>query len=173
MTRIESGSLDVAREAVDLTDAVAAAAHDLRAELAGHRLVLAVPPSLPLVMADPRMLHHVLVNLLDNAAKYASAGTEIRLEGQRLPAGLSLTILDQGPGLPPGEEALLFERFARVKGGDQTGGTGLGLAIVKGFADAMGLAVSAANRGDVAGSRFVLTWPESMICKARPAGEAE
>ena len=173
MTRIESGSLDVAREAVDLTDAVAAAAHDLRAELAGHHLVLAVPPSLPLVLADPRMLHHVLVNLLDNAAKYASAGTEIRLEGQRLPAGLSLTILDQGPGLPPGEEALLFERFARVKGGDQTGGTGLGLAIVKGFADAMGLAVSAANRGDVAGSRFVLTWPESMICKARPAGEAE
>ena len=173
MTRIESGSLDVAREAVDLTDAVAAAAHDLRAELAGHHLVLAVPPSLPLVLADPRMLHHVLVNLLDNAAKYASAGTEIRLEGQRLPAGLSLTILDQGPGLPPGEEALLFERFARVKGGDQTGGPGLGLAIVKGFADAMGLAVSAANRGDVAGSRFVLTWPESMICKARPAGEAE
>ena len=68
-----------------------------------------------------------------------------------------------GPGLPPGEEALLFERFARVKGDDRQGGTGLGLAIVKGFADAMGLAVTAANRNDAAGSRFVLTWPETMI----------
>ena len=163
MTRIEGGSLEVRHEAVDLTDAVAAAAHDLRSELAGHRLLLAVPPSLPLVTADPRMLHHVLVNLLDNAAKYAPAGTEIRLEGQRLPAGLSLTIMDEGPGLPPGEEALLFERFARVKGDDRQGGTGLGLAIVKGFADAMGLAVTAANRNDAAGSRFVLTWPETMI----------
>jgi len=163
MTRIEGGSLEVRHEAVDLTDAAAAAAHDLRSELAGHRLLLAVPPSLPLVTADPRMLHHVLVNLLDNAAKYAPVGTEIMLEGQRLPAGLSLTIMDEGPGLPPGEEALLFERFARVKGDDRQGGTGLGLAIVKGFADAMGLAVTAANRSDAAGSRFVLTWPETMI----------
>jgi hypothetical protein len=52
------------------------------------------------------------------------------------------------PGLPPGEEARIFETFARIEGSDRKGGTGLGLAIVKGFAEAMGLEVSAANRID-------------------------
>ena len=64
MTRIEAGALAVRREATDLTDAVAAAAQDLRAELVLHKLVLDVPPTLPLVEADPRMLHHILINLL-------------------------------------------------------------------------------------------------------------
>ena len=172
MTRIESGSLSVRHEPVDLTDAVAAAAHDLRSELAQHQLVLAVPPSLPLVDADPRMLHHVLVNLLDNAAKYAPAGTVIRAEAARTSDGLSLSITDEGPGLPAGAEIHLFERFRRGEGGDQQGGTGLGLAIVKGFAEAMGLGVSASNRTDAQGSRFALLWPKALIRKTMPAQAA-
>ncbi len=168
MTRIDSGSLQVRREAIDLTDALAAALHDLRGELSHHKLVLAVPPSLPLVEADPRMLHHMLVNLLDNAAKYAPPGTTIRAEGVRSGAGfggggLSLSIIDEGPGLPPGSENALFERFHRGEGSDSHGGTGLGLAIVKGFAEAMGLSVSASNRTDATGSCFTLFWPEALI----------
>ena len=162
MTRIEAGALVVKREATDLTDAVAAAARDLRAELARHRLVLDVPPTLPLVEADPRMLHHVLINLLGNAAKFAPADTDIVIEGRRTPDGLTLGVLDQGPGLPVGSEAHLFDRFTRVDGNDRTGGTGLGLAIVQGFAQAMGLRVSAANRDDE-GSAFVVTWPNALI----------
>ncbi|HEX8446107.1 MAG TPA: sensor histidine kinase KdpD [Sphingomonas sp.] len=162
MTRIEAGALVVKREATDLTDAVAAAARDLRAELARHRLVLAVPPTLPLVEADPRMLHHVLINLLGNAAKFAPAGTDILIEGRRTPYELILGIHDRGPGLPPGQEAQLFDRFTRVDGDDRSGGTGLGLAIVRGFADAMGLNVSAANRDD-GGSSFFLSWPNTLI----------
>ena len=162
MTRIEAGALVVKREATDLTDAVAAAAHDLRAELARHRIVLDVPPTLPLVEADPRMLHHVLINLLGNAAKFAPADTDIVIEGRRLSAGLTLGVLDHGPGLPPGQEAHLFDRFTRVDGDDRSGGTGLGLAIVKGFADSMGLRVTAANRED-GGSAFCVTWPEPLI----------
>ena len=172
MTRIESGLLVVRQEAVDLTDAVAAAAHDLRAELAGHRLELAVPPSLPMVEADPRMLHHVLVNLLDNAAKYAAPKTTIRVEGRRDHAGLSLTVIDEGPGLPSGSETSLFERFQRGEGNDQHGGTGLGLAIVKGFAEAMGLGISAHNRADRQGSSFALRWSEPMIRKALATDDA-
>lgn len=162
MTRIEAGALVVRREATDLTDAVAAAAHDLRAELARHTLILDVPPTLPLVEADPRMLHHVLINLLGNAAKFAPADTDIVIEGRRTPDGLTLGVLDQGPGLPPGREAHLFDRFTRVDGDDRSGGTGLGLAIVQGFAQAMGLSVSAANR-ETGGSAFCVTWPNALI----------
>ncbi len=162
MTRIEAGALVVKREATDLTDSVAAAAQDLRAELARHRLVLDVPPTLPLVEADPRMLHHILINLLANAARFSPIDTTIMVQAQRLPDRLVLAVLDQGPGLPPGRERSLFDRFTRVDGDDMSGGTGLGLAIVKGFADAMGLAVSAKNREEV-GAAFDVTWPEASI----------
>lgn len=162
MTRIEAGALVVRREVTDLTDAVAAAAQDLRAELAQHRLVLDVPPSLPLVEADPRMLHHVLINLLGNAAKFAPAGTPVKVHARRTSGGLALSVLDEGPGLPPGREKTMFDRFAQVDGDDRSGGTGLGLAIVKGFASAMGLTVSAANREE-GGAAFEVAWPEELI----------
>ncbi len=162
MTRIEAGTLVVKREATDLTDAVAAAAQDLRAELARHKLALDVPPTLPLVDADPRMLHHVLINLLGNAAKFAPPDTVVTIKARRTADGLTLAVLDEGPGLPPGREATLFDRFTRVDGDDRSGGTGLGLAIVDGFARAMGLSVSAENRHS-GGAAFAIIWPEAMV----------
>lgn len=162
MTRIEAGALAVRREATDLTDAVAAAAQDLRAELVLHKLVLDVPPTLPLVEADPRMLHHILINLLGNAVKFAPATTPITIQARRVPDGLTLSVLDEGPGLPSGRETTLFDRFTRVDGDDMSGGTGLGLAIVKGFAEAMDLSVSAGNRTD-GGALFEVKWPEASI----------
>ena len=164
MTRIEAGALIVKREATDLTDAVAAAAQDLRAELARHRLILDVPPALPLVEADPRMLHHILINLLGNAAKFTPADSDITVRALRTPDGLTLSVLDTGPGLPIGHEGTLFDRFTRIDGDDMSGGTGLGLAIVKGFADAMGVRVNAENR-DEGGASFKIAWPQSMVRK--------
>jgi two-component system, OmpR family, sensor histidine kinase KdpD len=163
MTRIEADALVVRHDVLDLTDAVVAAANDLKAELVGHKLVLDVPPTLPLVDADPRMLHHILINLMGNATKFAPNGTSITVEGRRSHNGLTLAIVDNGPGLPPGGEAQLFNRFVRVEGDDMTGGTGLGLAIVKGFADAMGLRVSACNLPEGHGSRFEIFWPEMLL----------
>jgi two-component system, OmpR family, sensor histidine kinase KdpD len=173
MTRIEADALVVRHDVIDLTDAVVSAAQDLKAELLTHKLVLDVPPTLPLVDADPRMLNHILVNLIGNAAKFAAAGTSIVVEGRRLPDGVTLAVLDSGSGLPPGGEAALFNRFSRVKGDDMSGGTGLGLAIVKGFADAMGLHVSASNRADMDGSRFEILWPAKLIRIASEVQEQE
>ncbi|MGB5076530.1 MAG: sensor histidine kinase KdpD [Sphingorhabdus sp.] len=170
MTRIEADSLVVRHDVIDLTDAVVAAASDLKAELIAHKLVLDVPPSLPLVDADPRMLHHILINLIGNATKFAPVGTPIIVEGRRSHDGLTLTVVDEGPGLPLGREAQLFDRFMRVEGDDMTGGTGLGLAIVKGFADAMGLRVAACNRPDRQGSRFEIYWPKTLL--RQPSQEA-
>jgi two-component system sensor histidine kinase KdpD len=110
------------------------------------------------------MLHHILINLLGNAAKFAPADSAITVRARRTPDGLALAVLDLGPGLPVGREETLFDRFTRVDGDDMSGGTGLGLAIVKGFADAMGLRVSAANR-DEGGASFEVAWPESRIRK--------
>lgn len=60
---------------------------------------------------------------LDNAAKYSEAGTAITIRGARRRPGLTIDILDNGRGLPEGEENKLFDRFRRVEGGDQQGGS--------------------------------------------------
>jgi two-component system sensor histidine kinase KdpD len=74
-------------------------------------------------------------------------------------------VLDQGPGLRPGDEARIFETFTRIEGSDRKGGTGLGLAIVKGFAEAMGLSVQASNRNDKPGACFTIRIPETLFKK--------
>ncbi len=166
MARIEAGALVVEAEPIDLTDAVASAVHDLKTELAGHALNLDVSPSLPLVRADPKLLHHCLINLLDNAGKYADPGAPITVTASRSLGALTIAVLDEGPGLPPGQEARLFETFARLEGSDRSKtGTGLGLAIVKGFAEAMGMTVSAANRQSPQGAAFSLTVPELLLVR--------
>ncbi len=170
MTRLDSGAVPVKTEATDLVDAIGGAVHDLKIDLLHHRLVLDVPPSLPLVEADPRLLHHILINLIGNAAKFAPEASAITIAGRRTAAGVTLSVLDHGPGLPPGREATLFDRFARVEGDDRSGGTGLGLAIVKGFAQAMGLAATAANRSDGPGAMFSLAWPEALVRRSSSAG---
>lgn len=169
MARIEAGALRLALEPVDLTDAAASAAHDLRRALEGHAIQLDVSPELPFVRVDPQLFHHCLINLLENAGKYADPDTPITIAAKRRPDGIDLSVTDQGPGLPPGKEAKIFETFTRLEGSDRKGGTGLGLAIVKGFAEAMGLAVSAATRDEPRGAVFTIHFPDAVLIKAREA----
>ncbi len=174
MARVEAGALKLNVDAIDLSDAVTGAAHDARRALEGHEVRLDVPPDLPLVRADPQLLHHCLLNLLDNAGRYGAPGTEIVIEGRHRYGELRLTVLDHGPGLPPGREAEVFETFRRLEGSDRAiGGTGLGLAIVKAFAEAMGMGVEAANRDDDSGAAFALTFPAALIVRdVAPEGVA-
>lgn len=163
MARVEAGALKLNIEAVDLSDAVTSAAHDARRALEGHAVRLDVPPDLPLVRADPQLLHHCLLNLLDNAGRYGEPGTEIVIEGRHRYRQIRLAVLDTGPGLPPGREAEVFETFRRLEGSDRAiGGTGLGLAIVKAFAEAMDMSVEAGNRDDGSGAAFTLLFPPKL-----------
>ena len=166
MARVEAGALRLNIEATDLSDAVTGAAHDARRALEGHEVRLDVPPDLPLVRADPQLLHHCLLNLLDNAGRYGEPGTGIVIEGRHSFGELRLAVLDHGPGLPPGRESEVFETFKRLEGSDRAiGGTGLGLAIVKAFAEAMGMVVEATNRPDDAGASFALIFPSTLIVR--------
>ncbi|RYD63938.1 MAG: DUF4118 domain-containing protein, partial [Sphingomonadales bacterium] len=166
MARVEAGALNLNIEATDLSDAVIGASHDARRALEGHPLHLDVPPDLPLVSVDPQLLHHCLLNLLDNAGRYADAGAEIVIEGRHRYGELRLAVLDHGPGLPPGKESTVFDTFRRLEGSDRVpGGTGLGLAIVKAFAEAMGMTVEAGNRADGSGAAFTLVFPPALIVR--------
>lgn len=164
MARVEAGALPMKVEATDLFDAAASAAHDTRASLLGHEVKVDISPNIPLVRVDPVLLHHCLINLLDNAGRYADPGTPIIIRARRAADAISMSIIDQGPGIAPGNEGRVFETFTRLEGSDRAKhGTGLGLAIVKGFAEAMGLSVEAGNNEDPHGACFTIRIPEGLI----------
>jgi two-component system sensor histidine kinase KdpD len=166
MARIEAGVLTRSSEPVDLADAIAGAVHDLRTRLTANPIHMDVSPDLPFVLVDPQLFQQCLINLIDNAAKYGEPGTPITIAAQREPGLLKLMVMDEGPGLPPGEEDRIFETFARIEGSDRKGGTGLGLAIVRGFCTAMGLSVSAANRTDTHGACFTISFDDAHLTNA-------
>jgi two-component system sensor histidine kinase KdpD len=171
MARVEAGALKLNIEPVDLTDAIASAVHDTRRILGDHPITLNVSPELPLVRVDPHLFHHCLMNLLDNAGRYANPGSPITISAARAPGSLTLSVTDIGPGLPAGKEQEVFETFRRLEGSDRTKtGTGLGLAIVKGFAEAMGLAVEASNQPDLSGACFDIRFPEPLLVREQPQG---
>jgi two-component system sensor histidine kinase KdpD len=166
MARVEAGALRLNLEPVDLTDAVGSAVHDTRRSLEGHAITLEVAPDLPLVRVDPQLFHHCLLNLLDNAGRYGEPGSPITVRAERRYDELLLSVLDQGPGIPPGREREVFETFRRLEGSDRAvSGTGLGLAIVKGFAEAMGMTVTASNRLDGGGACFTINFPERLLVR--------
>ena len=106
------------------------------------------------------LMEQVLVNLLDNAAKYAPPWSTITVKAQKAGDVVRLQILDEGLGIPEDQLSLIFEKFHRVKGRDhRRAGTGLGLAICRGFVEAMGGVISAANRPDRSGAAFTVELP--------------
>ena len=161
LVRIDVGALAPAIEPVDLLDAVSLAAHDLRELLRSHRLQTDLPPNLPLVEADPQLLHHVLINLFANAAQHGRPDGTIAVIGRRTATAVELAVKDDGPGFSSSEADRLFQTFARGEGSDRTGGSGLGLAIVKGFADAMRVDVRVKSQEDE-GATFTLAFPPSV-----------
>jgi two-component system sensor histidine kinase KdpD len=154
MVRLDTGALRLSVEPIDLTDAVSGAIHDLKDLLRGKQIDFQVPGNLPLVRADPTLLHHILINLLVNSAQHGGPTGKITIEGSRTTEAVMLAIRDDGPGLPTADRDL-FETFTRGAGSDRVGGSGLGLAIVKGFANAMAIGVAASNHGS-GGAVFTL-----------------
>ena len=113
-----------------------------------------------MVTVDPVLFEQVLFNLLDNAAKYAPAGTTVRIQGWAERDAVKLQVLDQGDGIPPDDLERIFDKFHRVQKGDQVrAGTGLGLSISRGFVEAMHGTIAAANRTDRSGAVFTITLP--------------
>jgi two-component system sensor histidine kinase KdpD len=160
MSRLEAGALGVKREATDVGDLVRSALSRLQRRLVAHKIVLEMPADLPLVSADPLLIEQALVNLLDNAAKYSPSGSPIRIHAGPSPAGVSLTVTDEGPGIPSEALAHVFDKFYRAKAGDRrVAGTGLGLAVARGFVEASGGTLTAANRSDRSGAILTMTLP--------------
>jgi two-component system, OmpR family, sensor histidine kinase KdpD len=160
MTKIESGGIELVPQPVELGEAIGAALQRVSGMIGNHRIEVDLEPGLPLVHLDVMLLEQVLVNLLDNAAKYAPQGSLITVSARRRGGEITIEILDEGPGIPEDRLERVFEKFHRVRQGDrQRAGTGLGLAICRGFVEALGGKIVAANRSDHSGAIFTITFP--------------
>ena len=160
MTKLETGAIVPNVSPHDLGEIVGSALGRAAGILAPYEVELELAADLPMLELDAVLFEQVLFNLLDNAAKYAPAGTTIRIQSWREPDSVCLQVLDEGEGIPPGELEQIFDKFYRAKKGDRVrAGTGLGLAISRGFVEAMNGTLTAANRTDRTGAIFTIRLP--------------
>ncbi len=161
LSRIESREFSLRQESVELAGFFEhfLPLHQDRFDRKRMPLLCRIPPGTS-VRADRRALEMIFSNLLDNAAKYCPERTPVTIEADATGNRVRVSVLDQGPGIPPQHLPRLFERFYRVDAGRSRdlGGTGLGLAIVKHLAEAMEGSVGVESEPDQ-GTRFSVTLP--------------
>lgn len=167
LSRIESGALELSgRRPTAPAALVTAALEQLGAVTDGRAVTVAVAAELPAVVVDEAELVRVLVNLLENAAKYAPPGGAIGVSAAVVDGDLELAVADEGPGIPPAEMERVFERFYRGAPGRQgdVPGTGLGLALCRAIVQAHGGRIWAENR-PAGGARVVVRLPLAAIAR--------
>jgi two-component system, OmpR family, sensor histidine kinase KdpD len=155
MTRLESGAVRLKSEWHSVEELVGGALTRMEKVLGGWRVETAVPADLPLVPVDALLVERVLVNLLDNAAKHTPPGSTIRISASSLGDAVQVEVSDNGPGLSPGEQERIFEKFFR-KPSERPAGFGLGLAICRAIVNAHGGRIWAADVAHGASLRFTL-----------------
>ena len=167
MARLESGiaggAVNLRRDWQSVEEVVGTAIRSAGPALGDRTVRTALAGDLPLVEFDAVLIERVLVNLLENAAKYGAP--PIVVGAHVTPAALVLSVRDHGPGLPPssrGREQQLFDKFTRGQAESATPGVGLGLAICKAIVGAHGGGISATNAEPDAqgcGAEFTVTLP--------------
>jgi signal transduction histidine kinase len=142
LARIGNGSLQLNLELLHLPAIAEQVLRRLRlhTHLPPHPYEVRFPPNFPYIEGDHARITQLLLNLVENAAKYSPAGTPVVIEGYTEDSVVILNVVDRGPGLIPEQAARVFERFYRVDSGltRETEGTGLGLALCRGVAEAHG-----------------------------------
>jgi two-component system sensor histidine kinase KdpD len=138
MTRLESGQVTPSREWLPVEEAVGSAVQRCAKRLVGHAVKVNLPDDLPMLHADSVLMEQVLVNLLDNAAKYSPAPSEIDISASADATVIVVSVADRGPGVPHDQRKHIFEKFVRGQQATRKPGVGLGLAICRAIVAAHG-----------------------------------
>ena len=169
VSRIESETDSSTLSPVSIRQLAEDVADELRSKAAEHAIELDLPDTLPLVETDPGKVHQILCNLVDNALKYTPAGSTVRVAATATANGVSISVTDQGEGIPTDAQDKIFDRFYQV---DQSatravGGAGLGLYICRRMAEAIGGRVWL-EKSDEEGSTFSLWIPTHVPLAPMP-----
>jgi two-component system sensor histidine kinase KdpD len=155
MTRLDSGAVTIKKDWVPLEEVVGAALNHLDSRLGEREVRVELAPELPLLAFDATLIELVFINLIENAWKYGQGPIEIT--ATLAPREVLVEVADRGPGIPAGQEALIFEKFHRALPEHNARGSGLGLAICRAIVAAHGGRIWAYNRSEGgAALRFAL-----------------
>jgi two-component system sensor histidine kinase KdpD len=157
MTSLDAGMVTARKEYVPTEEVIGAALSALEESLHDRSVKVRIEPEATMVWIDPVLFQQVLVNLLENAAKYSSADLPIEISAHGANAHVELHVEDRGPGVPAGEEERVFEKFHRATASAE--GMGLGLTICRGIVTVHGGTIRCENRPG-GGARFVVTLPD-------------
>jgi two-component system sensor histidine kinase KdpD len=156
MTSLEAGALRARKEWQPLEEVVGVALNRLDEQLTGRPVRVDIAPDASIVPFDATLLEQVLINLVENAIRYTPAGSPIEIRAVRVDGGVEVDVADRGPGVAPGQEEHIFEKFRRAAP-RTTGGMGLGLTICRGIVSVHGGTIWCENRPDGGASfRFLL-----------------
>jgi two-component system sensor histidine kinase KdpD len=160
MTRLTSGTVALNKQWHVLEEIIGSARRRLREELDHHVVRVDIPDDFPLLFVDGALMEQAFLNLLENAARYTPPGSQIEITARAQDKGVEIRIADNGPGLPPGTESRVFEKFFRgpTPTGDSRRSVGLGLTICQAIVQAHGGQITASNRPG-GGAEFLLTLP--------------
>jgi two-component system sensor histidine kinase KdpD len=159
MSKLEFGETAASKQWNILEEIVGSALGRVRRDLHGRGVEVRIPPDLPLVLVDGLLLEQVFVNLLENAARYTPHDTKLTITAVPDGKWLSISVADNGPGLHPGTEERIFEKFYRgTYSSERRQGSGLGLAICKAVVDVHGGTIRALNRPG-GGVEFIFRLP--------------
>jgi two-component system sensor histidine kinase KdpD len=158
MTRLESGGIRVRKDWHPLEEVVGSALARVEKHLGERRVDIRLPPDLPLVPLDPLLIEQVLINLLENAVKYAPGDAPIEISASVENHTARLAVADRGPGFAPGEVTRVFDKFYRGQAVGTRSGAVLGLAIARGIVEAHGGRITAEPRSG-GGALFRFTLP--------------
>lgn len=159
VARIESGTLPVNPEPVDVFALLDRARSTFLSGGGRSSLEIELGPDLPLVMADRRRIVQVIGNLLSNAARHSPESSLIRVSAARQGAEVEVAVADEGQGIAAEQLPRLFGQFSRRQDGVQGGSPGLGLVICKGIVEAHGGRIWAESAGLELGACFTFTLP--------------
>ena len=146
LARMQNEGVRLNREWHALDEVVSTALASAATFLSPRTIRTSLPADLPLVEIDATLIERVLINLLDNAAKYTPETSTITLRGGAAGPSLYLVVEDDGPGLPPGDPETLFQPFARGQKESAITGVGLGLALCRSIVAAHGGRIRAVAR---------------------------
>jgi two-component system sensor histidine kinase KdpD len=173
LTRIRAGQLHPVLEPVDLVDVVEVALRRCHQVLGKHELRVELPPHLAMVRADAVLLQQALVNVLENAAKYAPVGSAILIGAFGTARQIELFVRDNGRGMTTEQSRKVFDQFYRATHrADEPDGSGLGLTISRAFIEACGGSMVAESAGLGQGTTMRIRLPLAEVA-AVGGGEAE
>jgi two-component system sensor histidine kinase KdpD len=144
----------------DIQDIIGVVVRETRDALQGRPLRIDMPQESSSVLADFILIEQVIINLLENAAKYSHPNGEISISAHFQDKVLFLTVADPGPPIPKIEQEHVFDKFYRLHSSKHASGTGLGLSICKGIVEAHGGNIWVDSSAEY-GNRFTFSLPVS------------